>query len=173
MNWVLEISRRDPRISGENAGDHSPRTVPPAEALEHLDGWDLPWLDLVDLIGRSTHIHAYPMTDRDPLPRWSFERVTLIGDAAHPMYPMGMNGGSQSVVDARVLAWCLSHHDDPARSLAHYENLRRDTLNQLVLANRDLGPERIIALAEDAGAPVPLAQAQAQAISHAYKRLAG
>jgi 2-polyprenyl-6-methoxyphenol hydroxylase-like FAD-dependent oxidoreductase len=111
------------------------------------------------------------MVDRDPLPRWSFGRVTLVGDAAHPMYPMGMNGGSQSIVDARVLAWALSQHDDPVRALEQYENLRREPLNQLVLANRELGPEKIIALAEEIGGPVPAEQATA--VSQGYKQLAG
>ncbi|MEV8544166.1 FAD-dependent monooxygenase [Streptomyces sp. NPDC051572] len=111
------------------------------------------------------------MVDRDPLPRWSFGRVTLVGDAAHPMYPMGMNGGSQSIVDARVLAWTLSQHDDPVRALERYETLRREPLNQLVLANRELGPEKIITLAEEIGGPVPAEHATA--VSQGYKRLAG
>jgi hypothetical protein len=111
------------------------------------------------------------MVDRDPLPRWSFDRVTLVGDAAHPMYPMGMNGGSQPIVDARVLAWALDHHDDPVRALARYEDLRREPLNQLVLANRELGPERIVALAEETGCPVPAEHATA--LSPGYKQLAG
>ena len=49
-------------------------------------------------------IYQYPMVDRDPLPTWDFGRITLLGDAAHPMYPIGGNGASQAIIDARVLA---------------------------------------------------------------------
>ncbi|MFF1906175.1 FAD-dependent monooxygenase [Kitasatospora sp. NPDC058218] len=100
MNWVLEVR-------------HGPSTPPPGgpgrrvtavEARAGLSSWHLPWIDLASLAERSAAIFEYPMLDRDPLPRWSFGRVTLLGDAAHPMFPMGMNGGSQSVVDSRVLA---------------------------------------------------------------------
>jgi len=167
MNWVLEI--RDPQ-PGE-ATDGSYRPVAVDEALAGAAEWSLPWIDLPELIRGSTGIHEYPMVDRDPLPRWSFGRVTLVGDAAHPMYPMGMNGGSQSIVDARVLAWSFAHHDDPVRALARYEDLRREPLNQLVLANRELGPEKIIALAEEVGGPVP--EEHATALSQGYKQLAG
>nr|WSY48995.1 flavin-dependent oxidoreductase [Streptomyces sp. NBC_00886] len=167
MNWVLEVRR--PEL-GEGP-DCSNRPIPTDEALAELSGWNLPWVDLPELIRSSTDIHEYPMVDRDPLPRWSFGRVTLVGDAAHPMYPMGMNGGSQSIVDARVLAWALSNHDDPVQALERYENLRREPLNQLVLANRELGPEKIIAMAEEAGGPVPVEHATA--VSQGYKQLAG
>lgn len=100
VNWVLEVR-------------HGPSTPPPGgpgrrvtavEARAGLSSWHLPWIDLASLAERSAAIFEYPMLDRDPLPRWSFGRVTLLGDAAHPMFPMGMNGGSQSVVDSRVLA---------------------------------------------------------------------
>jgi 2-polyprenyl-6-methoxyphenol hydroxylase-like FAD-dependent oxidoreductase len=168
MNWVLEVIRRPER--GEEL-DRSHRPVPMDEALAGLAGWELPWVDLPELIRGSTGIHEYPMVDRDPLPRWSFGRVTLVGDAAHPMYPMGMNGGSQSIVDARVLAWALSRHDDPVRALEEYGHLRREPLNQLVLANRESGPEKIIALAEEIGGPV--SAEQASAVSQGYKELAG
>jgi 2-polyprenyl-6-methoxyphenol hydroxylase-like FAD-dependent oxidoreductase len=167
MNWVLEIRRAEP----PDGLDRSNRPIPTGEVLAELSGWDLPWVDLPELIRNSTDVYEYPMVDRDPLPRWSFGRVTLVGDAAHPMYPMGMNGGSQSIVDARVLAWALSQHDDPVRALEQYENLRREPLNQLVLANRELGPEKIIALAEEIGGPVPAEQATA--VSQGYKQLAG
>ncbi|WP_427917449.1 hypothetical protein [Streptomyces sp. cg40] len=82
-----------------------------------------------------------------------------------------MNGGSQSIVNARVLAWSLAHHDDPVRALARHEDLRREPLNQLVLAKRELGPERIIALAEEVGGPV--SGEQATAVSQGYRQLAG
>ncbi|OPC85338.1 flavin-dependent oxidoreductase [Embleya scabrispora] len=166
LNWVLEV-RHGPSVEPPNP---SHRRVPAAEARAGLAEWDLPWLDPMSLVERSSTILEYPMLDRDPLPRWSFGRVTLLGDAAHPMFPMGMNGGSQSIVDARVLAWCLAREPDPVAALDRYDALRRGTVNAIVLANRNLGPEEIIArAAEHAG---PLSADRAEEIATRYKRLA-
>ncbi|MEV4743581.1 flavin-dependent oxidoreductase [Streptomyces sp. NPDC049555] len=166
MNWVLEV-RHPPSATPL---DRSNRRIPAAEAHAGLAGWHLPWIDLPTLVGNSSAIFEYPMLDRDPLPRWSFGRVTLLGDAAHPMFPMGMNGGSQSVVDARVLAWCLAREHDPVTALRRYEELRRPTTNAVVLGNRALGPEEIIARAARHGGPLPADEAEA--IAHHYKKLA-
>ncbi|GAA2725451.1 MULTISPECIES: FAD-dependent monooxygenase [Streptomyces] len=166
MNWVLEVRHAPPAAPL----DRSNRRILAAEARAGLAGWSLPWIDLPTLVGNSSAIYEYPMLDRDPLPRWSFGRVTLLGDAAHPMFPMGMNGGSQSVVDARVLAWCLARERDPVAALRHYDELRRPTVNAIVLGNRDLGPEEIIARAAEHGGPLPAGQAEA--IAHGYKELA-
>ncbi|MFD8796077.1 FAD-dependent monooxygenase, partial [Streptomyces vinaceus] len=130
-----------------------------------------PCLDLTGVAERSSALFEFPMLDRDPLPRWSYGRVTLLGDAAHPMYPMGMNGGSQSVVDTRVLAWCLARDDDPVTALRRYDRMRRPVVNAIVLANRDLGPEEIIARAEEHGAALPTGRAQS--IATHYKKLGG
>ncbi|MFF2955062.1 FAD-dependent monooxygenase [Kitasatospora sp. NPDC057965] len=166
MNWVLEV-RHGPSAAPL---DRSNRRIAPAEALAALADWNLPWIDLPTLVGNSSAIFEYPMLDRDPLPRWSFGRVTLLGDAAHPMFPMGMNGGSQSVVDARVLAWCLAREHDPVAALRHYDELRRPTVNAVVLGNRELGPEEIIALAAEHGGPLPADRAEA--IARGYKEIA-
>ncbi|MER5353675.1 FAD-dependent monooxygenase [Kitasatospora sp. NPDC002551] len=167
VNWVLEVR-------------HGPAAPPPGgpgrrvgadEARAGLASWNLPWIDLAALAERSSAVFEYPMTDRDPLPRWSFGRVTLLGDAAHPMFPMGMNGGSQSVVDSRVLAWCLARDDDAEAALRRYDRMRRPTVNAIVLANRDLGPEKTIALAEENSGALPAGEAER--IATRYKRLAG
>ncbi|MET9400855.1 FAD-dependent monooxygenase [Kitasatospora sp. NPDC002965] len=167
VNWVLEV-RHGP--SAPPPGGPG-RRVTEAEARAGLSSWKLPWIDLTKLAERSTAIVEYPMTDRDPLPRWSFGRVTLLGDAAHPMFPMGMNGGSQSVVDGRVLAWCLARDDDPAAALRRYDRMRRPAVNAIVLANRDLGPEETIARAEEHGGALPVGEAER--IATRYKTLAG
>ncbi len=90
------------------------------------------------------------MVDRDPLPYWGTGRVTLLGDAAHPMYPVGANGGSQAIVDARVLAWslarALSSSGSPADGLAAYEAARLQTVNAIVVANRDMPADRLLHL---------------------------
>ncbi|WP_406368035.1 FAD-dependent monooxygenase [Streptomyces sp. NBC_01546] len=167
VNWVLEVRHGLSAPPPDGPG----RRVTAAEAHAGLSSWKLPWIDLTTLAERSSAVFEYPMADRDPLPRWSFGRVTLLGDAAHPMYPMGMNGGSQSIVDTRVLAWCLAREDDPVAALRRYDRMRRPAVNALVLANRNLGPEEIIARAEEHGGPLPTGQAGQ--ITTRYKRLAG
>ncbi|MFD9061124.1 FAD-dependent monooxygenase [Kitasatospora purpeofusca] len=167
VNWVLEVRHRD----GPAAPGRPGRRIGLPEARARIQEWNLPWTDLPALVENSTGIHEYPMLDRDPLPRWSFGRIALLGDAAHPMYPMGMNGGSQSVVDARVLAWCLAGDSDPAAALQRYDHLRRDPVNRIVLQNRQSGPERIIS--EAAALRGELPAERAQEISHHYKQLSG
>ncbi|WP_280682477.1 FAD-dependent monooxygenase [Kitasatospora sp. MAA19] len=167
VNWVLEV-RHGP--SAPPPGGPG-RRVTAAEARAGLSSWNLPWIDLTAIAERSSAIFEYPMLDRDPLPRWSFGRVTLLGDAAHPMFPMGMNGGSQSIVDSRVLAWCLARDDDAEAALRRYDRMRRPAVNAIVLANRDLGPEETIARAEEHDGELPLGQAEE--IATRYKRLAG
>ena len=88
------------------------------------------------------------MIDRDPLAYWGAGRVTLLGDAAHPMYPIGSNGASQAIIDARVLARELAVHDDPAAALAAYERVRRPATSAIVLANRRHGPEQVMTIVE-------------------------
>ncbi|MCX4966343.1 FAD-dependent monooxygenase [Streptomyces sp. NBC_00654] len=165
LNWVLEVRHGPSAPPPGGAG----RRVTVAEAHTALSSWSLPWIDLAALAERSSAIYEYPMLDRDPLPRWSFGRVTLLGDAAHPMYPMGMNGGSQSVVDTRVLAWCLARENDPAAALRRYDRMRRPVVNAVVLANRALGPEEIIARAADDGGILPAGQAEK--IAEGYREL--
>jgi hypothetical protein len=89
------------------------------------------------------------MSDRDPLPAWTFGRVTLLGDAAHPMRPVGSQAGSQGVVDARVLAHAIAGAADPAQGLRDYEAVRRPAMNEVVLRNREYGPEIVMQMAEE------------------------
>ena len=90
------------------------------------------------------------MVDREPLPRWTFGRVTLLGDAAHPMYPIGSNGASQAILDGRVLAGCLRRHrPDLDEALRRYEETRRPATAAIVRANRSLGPEIPMQLVEE------------------------
>ncbi|MEV4342790.1 FAD-dependent monooxygenase [Streptomyces sp. NPDC049590] len=146
LNWVLET--RPPSQARE---DREVRRMTTDQVRSRLKDWNVGFADMDALLAGATGIVCFPMLDRDPLPRWSFGPVTLLGDAAHPMYPMGMNGGTQSIIDARVIAHCLAHTSDPCQALHHYEAMRRPRLNRVVRANRLLGPERIIKLAEQRG----------------------
>ena len=123
-----------------------------AELLPFVRGtFDLGRLGLVDplaLIEATGTFYEYPMCDRDPLPRWSFGRVTLLGDAAHPMYPVGSNGASQAVLDGVALARHLRAEPDVPSALAAYDAERRPATTAVVLTNRAGGPERVIDVIE-------------------------
>ena len=119
------------------------------------------------------------MVDRDPLDRWSFGRVTLLGDAAHPMYPIGSNGASQAILDARVLAREIRALGPTPDALLAYEAERRPATARIVLANRGNGPEQVMQLVEQR-APAGFARIEdvltpqeLQDTANGYKRIAG
>ena len=148
MNWVVCAKLGDgstPIPSRENwskAGDLN-------DVMKHVDGvFDLPEVDIEGLIKATEQNFIYPMCDRDPLDRWTDGRVTLLGDAAHPMYPVGSNGASQAILDAVCLAELLTKHDGP-KALAAYDAARRPATTEIVHANRKGGPERVIDLVEE------------------------
>jgi 2-polyprenyl-6-methoxyphenol hydroxylase-like FAD-dependent oxidoreductase len=116
--------------------------------VHHFKDWNFEWLKFADLICRTDEIYEYPVYDRDPLPRWSFGRVTLLGDAAHPMWAIGAQAGSQAIVDARVLARALATAPTPERALERYEAQRRPMMNAVTLQNRKFGPAIVMEIAE-------------------------
>jgi 5-methylphenazine-1-carboxylate 1-monooxygenase len=119
--------------------------------VDQFKGWTYPWLDVQGLFAatRSDHVLQLPNVDRDPIPRWSFGRVTLIGDAAHPMQPVGAQAGSQAVVDGRVLAAALMATRDPVEALTSYQDERIAAMNDMIVRNRNLGLESILQTAEE------------------------
>lgn len=141
VNWVAEVMFADERLTGYADWNHTGRTD---DVLPHFADWKFDWLDVPGLIRGADRILEYPMVDRDPLPRWGEGRVTLLGDAAHPLYPIGSNGGSQAVIDARVLAYELARAAEPEHGLTRYEEARREFTSALVLANRDMPADRVL-----------------------------
>jgi 2-polyprenyl-6-methoxyphenol hydroxylase-like FAD-dependent oxidoreductase len=142
------------------------------------DRFRLDFVDPLALIGASGVFYEYPMCDRDSLPRWSFGRATLLGDAAHPMYPVGSNGASQAVLDARALARHL-RSDGVTAALAAYDAERRPMTTEIVLNNRKGGPERVIDVLEER-APNGFTEVEAvasyaerEAIVRGYASMAG
>jgi 2-polyprenyl-6-methoxyphenol hydroxylase-like FAD-dependent oxidoreductase len=113
------------------------------------------------------------------LPQWTFGRVTLTGDAAHPMYPIGSNGASQAILDARVLAREILAHGETAAALQAYEAERRPATTQLVLLNRKNGPEQVMQLVEErapngfAKVADVLTHEELEGIAANYKKVAG
>ncbi|MDQ8705171.1 FAD-dependent monooxygenase [Streptomyces sp. LHD-70] len=148
LNWVCAAPEAEPGPLAENAGWN--REGSAADVLRHLEGWDFGplGLDIHALITGSGALFAYPMVDRDPLPRWGRGRTTLLGDAAHPLYPTGANGASQAIVDARALATELAAElaagggvvagGGVAAALARYEAARVGPTGDVLRANREM-----------------------------------
>jgi 2-polyprenyl-6-methoxyphenol hydroxylase-like FAD-dependent oxidoreductase len=138
-----------------------PPGAPPPEAwdtaadkqtcVDQYRGWSYHWLDVHGLFAATPPeaVLQLPNVDRDPIPRWSFGRVTLVGDAAHPMHPVGSQAGSQAVVDGRVLAASLIASRDPVAALARYQQERIAAMNDMIVRNRNLGLETILQSAEE------------------------
>ena len=114
------------------------------DLMPHVQRFNIPFVDAKALIEATPEFWEFPMCDRDPLPRWSHGRVTLLGDAAHPMYPVGSNGASQAILDARCLADQLRDAEHPYQALWAYERERLPMTAQIVLSNRSGGPEGVI-----------------------------
>ena len=120
------------------------RPATPGEAAAHARRFHLDDVDHHALVAATAEIFEFPMCDRDPLPRWSDGRVTLLGDAAHPMFPMGSNGAGQAILDAESLAGHLARGDDPVAALQAYQDERLPPTADIVLRNRTGGPESVI-----------------------------
>ena len=111
--------------------------------------WNFEWIKFKDLMSATQEIFEYPKSDRNPLLQWTFGRVTLMGDAAHPMRPVGSQAGTQAVVDARVLANKLAGANTPQAGLEAYQAERLPPMNAVILTNREFGPEIVMQMAEE------------------------
>ncbi len=138
INWVAELARSD-AVRQDWTGRGRLKDMMPAFA-----GLKFDFLDITGMIEATEEILEYPMVDRDPLERWTFGRVTLLGDAAHPMYPRGSNGAGQAIVDARLLAGQIKRHGATEQALQGYEAIRRPATAQVVLTNRSDPPDAIL-----------------------------
>jgi len=154
INWAVVARIGDGSTPPPRREDWS-RLGDRAELMEHVDGvFTLDVVDPVHIINSTVDFYEYPMCDRDPVEHWSFGRVTLLGDAAHPMYPVGSNGASQAVLDARCLADLLAACKDAgggdvAGALKAYEAERLPMTAEIVRTNRKGGPEQVIDLVEE------------------------
>ena len=119
------------------------------DLMPHVRRFRIPAVNVQAVIESTPEFWEYPMCDRDPLPRWSHGRVTLLGDAAHPMYPVGSNGASQAILDARVLVDRLVDAEHPAAALWAYDQERLPPTAQIVRLNRSGGPEGVIDAVEE------------------------
>lgn len=142
-NWAVCIRTGRPGDPPPERQDWS-RPARRADLDQHLGRFRVPHVDHAALVRATPEAFEFPMCDRNPLPRWTHGRVTLLGDAAHPMYPMGSNGAGQAILDAAALGACLVRHADPASALQAYEDERLAATGEVVLRNRVGGPELVI-----------------------------
>jgi 5-methylphenazine-1-carboxylate 1-monooxygenase len=176
VNWVAEVRNGDGQPMPKQDWNAA---VPVSEPLHHFESFDFEWLDVPTMIRAADQVLAYPMADRDPLPAWRRGNITLLGDAAHPMYPVGSNGSSQAIIDARILARELATQPTIGAALDAYEALRRPATASIVLANRKAGPEESMEIVAER-APDGfdrlddvISHDELVAISAKYKTLAG
>lgn len=146
INWVANV--KDPHHTQLTVRDWN-REVPKEPLLNLYHAWRYDWIDVVQMIDQAKAIYEFPMSDRDPLDRWTFGRVSLLGDAAHPMYPIGSNGASQAILDADALALAIQQHADPYAALMAYDQQRVSAAAAVVKQNRQKGPDFIMDLMEE------------------------
>jgi 2-polyprenyl-6-methoxyphenol hydroxylase-like FAD-dependent oxidoreductase len=175
INWIAEVEDIRP---GRNDWNKPGKL----EDFFHVyESWTFDWLNVAQMVKDSDSILEYPMVDRDPVERWTFGRVTLTGDAAHPMYPRGSNGAAQATIDARVLADFLVRHGiDVEAAFKAYEAERLPATYRVVRTNRESPPDVIIMKVEELVGDKPfdnldrfISQAELQALSDRYKGIAG
>ncbi|WP_020661189.1 flavin-dependent oxidoreductase [Amycolatopsis benzoatilytica] len=142
-NWAICIRTGRPGAPPPDRQDWA-KPADRAELARHVGRFRSAAVDHAGLVEATEEIFEFPMCDRDPLPAWSHGRVTLLGDAAHPMYPMGSNGAGQAILDATSLAECLVRHSGPVEALRAYETERLAATSEIVLRNRRGGPENVI-----------------------------
>jgi 5-methylphenazine-1-carboxylate 1-monooxygenase len=174
INWVAEIetpnyAQRDWTRAGRLE-----------DFLPAFRDWTFAWHDYVSMIKASETVLEYPMADQDPLRQWSFGRISLLGDAAHPMYPRGSNGAGQAILDARVLAACLRRQPDPEEALKAYDHERVGAVAKVVLMNRTNPPDAILREVDERTKGKPfrsidgvISGDELRAISENYKKVAG
>jgi 2-polyprenyl-6-methoxyphenol hydroxylase-like FAD-dependent oxidoreductase len=174
VNWVAEIETATYRKRDWTR----PGSID--DFLPAFANWHFDWLDVPAFIRAADSVLEFPMVDQDPLPRWSFGRVTLLGDAAHPMVPRGSNGAGQAILDASALTSALLGHDDPVAALAAYEKQRLEATTRIVLTNRSNPPDAILREVFQRTHDRPfnaiddvISRDELVALSEGYKRIAG
>ena len=174
VNWVAELECAEP-VRRDWTARGRLEDFFPAFADWHFD-----WLDIAGMIRDTSTVLAYPMVDQDPLPRWSFDRITLLGDAAHPMVPRGSNGAGQAILDATFLAGEMARTGVGPDALARYDEVRNAATAKVVLMNRTQPPDAILREVHERSGDKPFARIEdvvpreeLARIASAYKQVAG
>lgn len=180
VNWIAELRVRD-----KDDPDLTPpvadwgKTVPKERFAGSFEKWTFGFLSIPELIAETEVVAEFPMCDRTPVDRWSFGRLTLLGDAAHPLYPIGSNGASQAILDAVALSSALQTETDIPAALTTYQNVRLPPTAKICFANRANGPDHVLQLAHER-APDGfeniddvIGSLELEEVGRAYKLLAG
>lgn len=174
VNWIAELAVEEmPSITDWNKKIDKQKFAP------EFAKWNFGWLNVPELIEKTEAVYEFPMADRDPLPQWTFGRVTLLGDAAHPMYPIGSNGASQAILDADALGQTIMEQPHAEQALKEYEQVRLEPTSNIVYTNRKNGPEIVMQIVEDR-APNGfdylhdvITRQELEDIANMYKKVAG
>ena len=176
VNWIAE--RRFDASHGWAREDWS-REAPVSDFEDWFAGWRFGDVDVPALIRGAPAVYEYPMVDRDPLARWTEGRVTLMGDAAHIMYPTGSNGASQAIVDARKIGAAFAAHGVGPAALLAYEDEMRPRMAKVILANRGAGPDYVLEIVKERSGgdfidvDDVMPRAEREAFAATYKKTAG
>lgn len=173
INWVGNLREGKSRLTARDWN----READKARLVAIYKDWTFDWLDVPAMINGAKAVYEFPMSDRDPLSRWTFGRVTLLGDAAHPMYPIGSNGASQAILDADYLAECLLTSENVVEALEAYDKERVPAAAKVVLQNRAKGPDQIMDMMEErfpqGFTPDEIPHDELANVMEHYKKIAG
>ncbi|MFN3847919.1 MAG: flavin-dependent oxidoreductase [Spirosomataceae bacterium] len=173
INWVGNLKEGKSKLTARDWNRESDK----ARLVEIYKSWNFDWLDVPKMIDGAKAVYEFPMSDRNPLERWTFGRVTLLGDAAHPMYPIGSNGASQAILDADCLTECLKSTSSIEEALIDYDKERVPAAAKVVLQNRAKGPDEIMDMMEDwfpnGFLPEEVPHDKLAAVMDNYKKVAG
>jgi 2-polyprenyl-6-methoxyphenol hydroxylase-like FAD-dependent oxidoreductase len=174
INWVAEL-RSDRQVMQDWNVNGRVEDILPIYA-----GWRFPWLDVPGMMRAADQVLEYPMVDREPIAQWTYGRITLAGDAAHPMYPRGGNGAGQGILDARTLAGSIARLGPGPAALKDYESKRAPAANQVVMMNRSAPPDTVLQLVHERTGDRPferigevVSDEELQAVMARYKKVAG
>ncbi|MET8352241.1 flavin-dependent oxidoreductase [Micromonospora sp. NPDC005206] len=174
MNFVATLERPRPDLYDWNAKGRLEDFFPV------FKDWHFDFLDVPGMLQKTDPILIYPMVDRDPLPTWTFGRATLLGDAAHPMYPRGSNGAGQAILDARFLAGSFKRHGVTDEALHEYDVTRVEATGKVVRMNRANPPDAILREVHERSGDKPferlsdiVSDEELRAITERYKTVAG
>jgi 2-polyprenyl-6-methoxyphenol hydroxylase-like FAD-dependent oxidoreductase len=176
INWIAEITVDN--AGGWRDGDWN-KKVRHEDFLHHFENWSHDWIDIPAILRGAPEVYEYPMIDRDPVPTWVDGRVALLGDAAHVMYPTGSNGGTQAIIDARVLGASMLTHGVTPAALRDYDQRLCKDVSALVLRNRGAGPFGLLNLLDERCAGVfddiefVIPRAERDEFMRGYKAAAG
>ncbi|RUS48884.1 flavin-dependent oxidoreductase [Cohnella sp. AR92] len=175
INWIAELT-----VPGgmRNRTDWN-RRANKEDFAPSFANWKFDWIDVPRIIEEAESVYEFPLVDKDPVKQWAFGRVALLGDAAHPMYPIGSNGASQAILDSDALSRSLQANESVEAALKQYEALRLEKTASIVLSNRENGPEIVMQIVEErapngfANLHDVISRQELEDISARYKKIAG